>query len=285
MNCRKWQSIFVLLALYILSTVSYAQNTRMSIVSQPGDYIGQGQTITSNTVVVDTPYPNGTIQIFAAVAPDRMYSITLSPSLTLPIVPGVYENVSNYGWPSMSVSGDGRGCTGNGRFEILEALFDANGRALRFRANFEYHCGGLNQPGLFGEISIVGPPPPRLVLGFKIDKESRLNRATGRVRVAGKVRCSLPTTVKYALIQITQETKHYGPIYAYGLLENVPCSPQGHRLEIEVEPEPLPQAPPGIGFKRGDANVYVYAYAWDPNYYSDQGYIADHPTELEIDNH
>lgn len=284
MNLRKWLSMCALPVLCLLSTVSHAQNTTMSIVSEPGDYIGQGQTFTSSAVLVNAPYQNGTVQITAYAAPNRMYSVTFGVSGSLPILPGVYENLSNYGLPSIGVSGDGRGCIGTGRFEILEALFDANGQAQRFRANFEYHCGGMDQPGLFGEISIVGPPPPRLAIDFNIDEEIGLNRVTGRVVVAGTIRCSLPTTMQYALISLSQEVQHFGAFSGYSVQQGFECSPEGRRFTAEIEPEFNSPVPPGFGFRRGAANVFVYAYALDPNYSSEQGYVADHPTTLVIGN-
>lgn len=66
----------------------------------------------------------------------------------LPDKADAYEGATRYPFqspttPGLSVSGTGRGCnTLTGRFDVLEAVYGADGSVQRFAANFEQHCEG-----------------------------------------------------------------------------------------------------------------------------------------------
>ena len=94
---------------------------------------------------------------FAGNAPGDFWSVDLAAPASATLVPGVYEGATRWpfqaaGAPGLSVSGDGRGCnTLTGRFVVLEATYDVNGKVQSFAADFEQHCEGF-VPALFGSI-------------------------------------------------------------------------------------------------------------------------------------
>lgn len=266
----------------LASPISFAQsNTLLSFVSEPGDYIGQGQTLSFTTVEANAQFGGQVIQV-NAYGPESYSLYLLSPVAGQPLMPGIYEVTAASPRPAFSFSGGSRACTGVGRFEIIEAVFDENGQAERFRANFERHCGDLSQPGLYGEVSVIGQPVPRLVVDYQVDDELALSRKKGRVIVTGTIRCSSPTTV-HAFGTLLQEIRHFGTISGQ-YVQSLECSPQLRHWSVEVQPELTPPVPPGLGFKRGDADVGVQLQAWDPEYYSDAVSSGDHPVTLTAGN-
>ena len=85
------------------------------------------------------------------------------------LIAGPYEGATRYPFqspatPGLDVSGSGRGCnTLTGRFDVLEAVYAADGSVQKFAADFEQHCEGAT-PALRGSVrynaSATFPPPP-----------------------------------------------------------------------------------------------------------------------------
>ncbi len=73
------------------------------------------------------------------------------------LTPGPYEGAARYPFqspatPGLDVSGSGRGCNNlTGRFDVLEAVYGADGSVQRFAADFEQHCEG-GAPALRGSV-------------------------------------------------------------------------------------------------------------------------------------
>lgn len=280
--CRMLSRVAVIALLCSISPITFAQSsTILSFVSQPGDYIGQGQTLSFTTVDANALFGGQVIQV-NAYGPVSYSLYLASPISGQPLAPGIYEATSESPYSIMGFSGGARGCIGIGRFEIIEAAFDESGQAVRFRANFEQHCNNLSQPGLFGEVSVIGSPVPRINVDFEVDDETAFNRVTGRAIVTGKIRCSLPTRV-YASGILRQEIVHFGAIGGQ-FLRDIQCTPQLQRWSAEVEPDLAPTVPLGLGFRRGDAEVGIHLEAWDPNYYSDAVINSEHATILIVGN-
>jgi hypothetical protein len=280
--CRMFSRIAVIALSCLMSPLTFAQSgTVLSFVSQPGDYIGQGQTLSFTTVDANVLFSGQVIQV-NAYGPVSYSLYLASPVAGQPLAPGIYEATSASPYSIMGFSGGARGCLGVGRFEIIEAVFDENGQAVRFRANFEQHCDNLSQPGLFGEVSVIGPPVPRINVEVEVDDKLALSRTTRRAIVTGTIRCSLPTRA-YVFGILRQEIVHFGAIGGQ-FLRDIQCTPQLQRWSAEVEPDLAPTVPPGLGFRRGDAEVGIHLEAWDPNYYSDAVINSDHPTTLIVGN-
>ena len=210
-KCLLIAVIWVLLAVALIApgrlpaalgqTVPPPPGTFLSFVSQPGDPIGFGQTLTF------TPANAG---FFANVSQDqREFHATVFPpgsfwflDLAAPagqqLVPGAYEGATRYPFqgpavPGLNFVGDGRGCnTSTGRFQVLEASYGPQGYFTRFHATFEQHCEGL-PAALFGEIQIVNPPPVTITLA--VDGKGSVQRVAGTATVSGTITCSRAATV------------------------------------------------------------------------------------------
>jgi hypothetical protein len=125
-----------------------------TFISEPGEYIGQGTFVrlvtpdirpttgvTGVTIFID--YPLGWIALFYA---PRGSQLTV----------GRYDNPpsSDFTNPSMSISGQGRGCSMTGWFEVREINTTPSGDLARFDATFEQRCSG-SASTLRGEIKFV----------------------------------------------------------------------------------------------------------------------------------
>lgn len=146
--------------------------TAIVMNSETGDYIGQGLqqifTPADGTFVAARNFDNGvTISFNGGMA---TWTIAFSAPGDALLVPGSYENATRWPFqsptgPGLSVSGSGRGCnTLTGRFDVLEAVYGTGGQVLRFAADFEQHCEGM-EPALFGGVryhSTIAAPPVQL---------------------------------------------------------------------------------------------------------------------------
>jgi Putative Ig domain len=164
----------ITLMMLVLATASWARAGVTSIVlnSDPGDYIGGGQTL----VFVDTDgafaaqsFGNGNAVRVSFNTPTYShwwYLEFAAPDL-LPLVVGPYEGAVRYpfqgsGQPGLSVSGDGRGCnTLTGRFDVRELVLGGADEVVSFRATFEQHCEGF-APALRGEVRYNATVPLQL---------------------------------------------------------------------------------------------------------------------------
>jgi len=159
----------LLVALLVPAAVqpAQAQTTSLSLNSQPGDFIGQGQSLTvSATDGVFTPmrnFANGVSISFFGSQPGDFWFLDFAAPGNAPLTVGVYEGATRFPFqattsPGLSVSGQGRGCnTLTGRFEVLEISFDTAGAITSFAADFEQHCEGATA-ALFGSIRINAGP-------------------------------------------------------------------------------------------------------------------------------
>src|SRR6266849_5775531 len=157
----------VLAAGLCLASAAHA-GTQLFLNSQAGDYIGQGQgrliTPADGTFTASRNFDNGVSVDFAGTAPGDFWSLDFAAPMGTTLVPGVYEGATRWPFqaassPGLSVYGDGRGCnTLTGRFVVLEATYDANGKVQSFAADFEQHCENA-VPALFGSVRYQAGDP------------------------------------------------------------------------------------------------------------------------------
>jgi len=123
--------------------------TMLEFRSEPGDYIGGGQT--RRWVAADGAFTvggGGSKVNVSFIAPG--YSVWWYLDFAAPIgkqlVPGPFDGATRSPFqspmvPGLSVSGDGRGCNNlTGRFDIRQAETDLTGNLTRFAADFEQRC-------------------------------------------------------------------------------------------------------------------------------------------------
>lgn len=138
------------------------------VESEPGDYIGGGQTNFYNesevTISVSSVQDRTGDSLIDYVSfnfgvPSGSWSLTLrTDTINVNLEPGFFDGAerapfADPGHPGLSFSGHGRGCnTLTGSFSILEAIFDTSGvtpEIISLAARFEQHCEGGN-PALLG---------------------------------------------------------------------------------------------------------------------------------------
>lgn len=254
--------------LFVSTSNAQTTGTFLSFVSEPGDYIGQGQSLTFTPVdsVIDPTLtedhrelrvsifgPGGSHWFLAMAAPQGQE-----------LLPGVYEGATRWPFqgpfePGLSFSGAGRGCnTLTGRFEVLDAVYGPFGYIELFHATFEQHCEGA-AAALFGEVQIVNPPPPPpLELALTVGKKGTANRIAGTATVRGTVMCSEAATVDISGT-LTQRASRFALVVGSFAL-SMDCSPTPSAWVATVSSQG------GLPYNSGRAQVDMAASAIDPNY-------------------
>ncbi|MFN2477248.1 MAG: putative Ig domain-containing protein [Chthoniobacterales bacterium] len=138
---------------------SYAPYTALSLVSEPGDYVGGGKTVfLTPSDGRFTASNNGASAVTIAFSTSNFsQSWTMNFSAPSGSSLGVrrYDNVTRF--PSstnggLDVSGNGRGSNSTtGNFEIYEITFDSAGKLQNFHASFVQHSDGASA-ALNGEV-------------------------------------------------------------------------------------------------------------------------------------
>jgi VCBS repeat-containing protein len=146
-------------------------STSVSMVSQPGDYIGNGRTYAftpSNSTITGSVTTGGgtfantvTIEVRASTLP---WIFQFQAPNRARLTPGTYNSVS---WPyetgsqaGLGVGGDGRGASGyTGHFTVTQAVYDPSGNIISFAASFVQH-GASPSPSLSGTVAYQAPTPP-----------------------------------------------------------------------------------------------------------------------------
>jgi len=239
----------------------------LSFVSQPGDPIGGGQSLT---------FTKDTAGFLAFASPDlRIFHaqvfqggshafLDLAAPAGQTVTAGVYEGARAYPFqaptqPGIDFSAGGSFCTAlSGRFQVFEAAYGPRGYVTRFHATFSLQCDGASA-GLSGEIQIVNPPPPPLLaITITLDKRDPVNEDDGAIVVSGTITCTNSATVNF-FGTITQRTSRTALSDAsfFGPLQ---CSPTAVRWSFSRT------ASNGPPFGEGSAAIDVIANAQDPFY-------------------
>lgn len=148
----------------ILGAVAFGLSTPVSAAtfiqlnSQPGEYIGGG--ITQRFTPIDGLISaSGNINdgVNITFRGDNIWDLGFAPPQGSSLIPGIYEGATRLPFkepnePGIEVAGAGRGCnTLTGKFNVLEAIYGADGSVERFDADFEQFCDG-NEAALFGQV-------------------------------------------------------------------------------------------------------------------------------------
>ena len=240
----------------------------LSFVSDPGDYIGAGQsrsfTLDSASFSSRSGQNGGYVGVTVFPFDGGFWFLDLAAPLGAQLVPGAYEGAFRYPFqfpdqPGLSLSGDGRGCNFlTGRFDVLEATFGPNGFIERFHATFEQHCEGF-AAALFGELQIVNPPPPPpLQISLTIHAPGRVDRQSGKVHLTGMIACTIPAHVGVNAA-LTQRLNRFSLATANANLFT-PCSPTASPWTLELTPQG------NVPFGNGMAQLDLVASGFDSYY-------------------
>jgi hypothetical protein len=167
-------------ALLCSATAASADSTVLFLDSQPGDFLGGGQTHTftpSDGTFTATVRSSGIEVQFTGTAGPTFHSWNLlfGPTEGGGLAPGAFDDARRWGFgetpihPGLAISGDGVGCSSvTGRFVVYELLVNASGSVLRFAADFEQHCSG--PAAMFGSIRFNSDVPiePRIAVAGRL---------------------------------------------------------------------------------------------------------------------
>lgn len=165
MNRKGYAVLAALVILLSASNIEASPIARLTLVSQPGDFIGGGGNF-------DITYPQGQDPIvvglaayvqglpgnvlFLLDASEGMAWVNVATfQLGFPLRPGIYldaqrDPLEAPGHPGLAISFRGLGCdTITGNFTITDATFSNSNTLSSFAVSFEQHCEGAT-PALFG---------------------------------------------------------------------------------------------------------------------------------------
>lgn len=167
--------------LAFVPTAPAAPVYQLSFQSQPGDFIGQGQSVTLTNADVSLFPPRALNRSGdAAGLVDFVEFVSTGLGTTFftldvgvnqvrdDLVPGFYldaqrASFASVGHPGLDFTWDHRGSnTLTGNFTVFDALFDYSGstpRIARFSVDFEQHSEGAT-PALFGRLTFSDVPEP-----------------------------------------------------------------------------------------------------------------------------
>ena len=142
--------------------------TFISMDSETGDYIGQGQQyilgLNDGAFTVDSAYADHVRVLFRG---EDTWSFNFAAPDGTGLTAQTYWDATRYPFndpsvPGLSVSGAGRGCnTLTGNFSVLEVVKDVNDNFASLAVDFEQHCEG-RLAALFGSVRVnyVDPSVP-----------------------------------------------------------------------------------------------------------------------------
>lgn len=160
--------ILITLLFIFSSFISFSQTTSLTMQSEQGDYIGQGQNYnfseSDGTFQAYYYDHNDTVRITFS-GDDGLFSINFAAMETKNLIVGPYIEATRFSFqsptkPGFSATGFGRGCNESfSEFDILE-LEILEGEVAKFAADFEQHCGSIDNPKLTGRISFQSDGAP-----------------------------------------------------------------------------------------------------------------------------
>jgi VCBS repeat-containing protein len=160
--------------------------TSLTMNSQPGDYIGQGQNYSYNTstgtFTASRNYDNGVSFSYQDVNPNIWWYVDFAGPNQATLTPGFYGSAQRFPFqpantPGLDIAGEGRGSnTLTGSFTVIQANYGAAGQVVNFDATFVQHSEGA-PPALTGEIKYNAVPSPPGVLANDTDVDNQALRA------------------------------------------------------------------------------------------------------------
>ncbi len=138
--------------------------TSVTMVSDPGDYIGGGQARVFHTGNAEVTVSGSPEYLNVSVSGGSLgdsFGLTFAAPPGKRLKPGFYDGAQRApfreaGRPGIDISGDGRGCnTIEGRFDVKD-IVTGGGEIQRLWITYEQHCEG-GTSALFGEVRIEVP--------------------------------------------------------------------------------------------------------------------------------
>ncbi|HTQ81271.1 MAG TPA: hypothetical protein VMM92_14835 [Thermoanaerobaculia bacterium] len=252
----------------LCATAVRGQETSLTLISQPGDFIGQGLEAyytPANATIGSYLYffpKKSTVEVeFNTPHYEHYLSFYLSSGSQLDLGAGSYAGATSWpgqgGSPGMSIFGDGRGCNSyEGQFHVRQFTTDANGVAS-FWATFEQHCEG-GEPALTGEVRFNAVPeatsfftvsPCRLLDTRTGGNGPALVSAARRIFTVSGL-CGIPATAKAVAVNTTvtgAQSPGYLTLFAGNLLPPAASTINFSRGQTRTNNAILPLATDGAG--------------------------------------
>lgn len=262
----KLHAAFLAAALCLFASPAFAQSAALSYVSEPGDWVGQGQSLSFGSADITSQASSDNRLIGVSVNnASHWYTLNLQAPVGQQLAVGVYNGATRYPFnaatvPGLSFTGDGRGCnTLTGTFEILEVKFGSSGYIEKLHATWEQHCEG-GDPALFGEVTISNPPQnPPLVVTLTVDPNASFDRKSGRITVMGSLSCSKAVNGSTPLQVEVSQTLPNGKLASGSGSAYGQCSPTPRAWSSVLS------SSTGSPFRPGAAGVIVNTSVIDPD--------------------
>ena len=160
MRLRFFAVVLTFVSALLCTTVASASTpqTFLTLISQPGDYVGGGTTETytpsDGTFTVTNTTDTASIQ-FHTPSYSHFWILQFGSPTSQKFGRGEYEGAQRTAFrsptkPGIDVGGDGRGCnTTTGRFLVSDFALNTDGTIARLAIDFEQHCEGA-PPALYG---------------------------------------------------------------------------------------------------------------------------------------
>jgi hypothetical protein len=132
--------------------------TFLTLISEPGDWVGQGitQTLTPADGAFTVTNTSDTVSVsFNTPDYSQFWSLDFGSATTAKFGRGEYDGAQRTAFrsptrPGIDVSGDGRGCNMDaGRFLVSDFALNSDGTIARLAIDFEQHCE-VFMPALYG---------------------------------------------------------------------------------------------------------------------------------------
>lgn len=245
-----------------------AASGTFTMTSEPGDYIGDGQSYSYEADVLNvgvTPGGEATVSVR-----DGGFGVNLGAPDGQPLSEGTYEGAARFpdaGQPAIDVSGEGRGCNKTfGNFTVHDVEYGPHGYLQSLHATFEQHCEEPTAPALRGEVDVTAAPLPELLevdVTFAADRTT-LDPVTGLYALQGSIECSQEVSAT-VLVEVREVGREGNGLGSNG--SSVACSPTATDWQVTVG------SSNNIPFTPGALEVEIRGEARD-DYYS--GYTGEH---------
>jgi hypothetical protein len=258
------------IALMASAVPAFAQTAAVTIVSEPGDYIGQGREYSFTTDINASASTDARVVSVSSFSGNEWFFLDFAAPQGQQLAVGAYEGAVRYPFqgasqPGLSYAMTGRGCnTLTGRFDVTEAEYGPMGYLVRFSADFEQHCEG-GSPALFGHVSISNPPPPpALSIDVVVSNQAVVKRANGEVVLSGIVTCSADASVQVSGTASQRAGRFHLAQGTFSTATACSTAPTPWSATLASST--------GTPFNQGQAQVDATASGYDSNY---GGYITD----------
>ncbi len=207
--------VLCFLGLLLLTTIASASTpqTFLTLISQPGDYIGGGitQTFTPADGTFTVTSTTNTVSIsFHTPSYSQYWMLNFGSPTTQKFGRGEYEAAQRTAFrsptkPGVDVGGDGRGCnTDTGRFLVTDFALNTDGTIARLAIDFEQHCEGA-PPALYGSFryNSAVTAVPRFAVGSAFALKGNVGTSDATVTVSLCLPSSGTVQVSYATVDGT----------------------------------------------------------------------------------